>query len=75
METSRLQLENISCDFCAELIERAVQSLPGISGCHVDFPTRQTTVIYDPQRTNLAAIQHALAAAGYIARPLDAPSG
>jgi copper chaperone CopZ len=74
MITSRLQLETIACDFCAEVIERAVKRLPGITECKVNVGMKQVVVEYDVQHTNLPAIQHALTSAGYTARPVEEQS-
>lgn len=70
-ETSRLQLENMMCDFCAETIQRAVQSLPGVSKCEVDMATKQVTIQHNSERVNLERIQKALASSGYATRHLD----
>ncbi|AFZ38207.1 Heavy metal transport/detoxification protein (plasmid) [Stanieria cyanosphaera PCC 7437] len=69
-ETSRLQLENMMCEFCAETIERAVQSLPGVSKCEVDMATKQVTIQHNSERVNLERIQQALAKVGYKSQPL-----
>lgn len=71
MKTSHLQLESLMCDFCTEVVERAVQSLPGVRQCNVNLAEKQATIEYDPQRTNLEIIQKALASAGYTAQPLN----
>ncbi|WP_353962234.1 heavy metal-associated domain-containing protein [Chlorogloeopsis sp. ULAP01] len=71
MKIIHLQLENIMCDFCAEVIERALHSLPGISECSVNSTEKRATIEYNPQLTNLETIQKALEIAGYAARPLD----
>ncbi|MEA5508021.1 heavy metal-associated domain-containing protein [Halotia wernerae UHCC 0503] len=68
MKIIHLQLENVMCDFCAEVIERAVQSLPGIGECSVNFTEKRATIEYNPQLTNLETIQKALEIAGYTAR-------
>ncbi|ELS03254.1 copper chaperone [Xenococcus sp. PCC 7305] len=70
-KTSYLQLENMMCEFCAETIERAVQSLPEVSKCEVDMATKQVTIQHNSERENLERIQKALASSGYVARPFD----
>ncbi|RMF27131.1 MAG: heavy-metal-associated domain-containing protein [Cyanobacteria bacterium J083] len=69
-KTSHLQLENMMCDFCAETIERAVQSLPGVNNCKVDMTTKKATIQYT-ESVNLDKIQQALAKAGYQTQLLD----
>lgn len=67
MQVSHLRLEDLMCTSCAEIVERAIRSLPGVSECAVDFSAKQAMVQYDPQRVNLETIQKALAGAGYTA--------
>ena len=70
-KTSYLQLENMMCEFCAETIERAVQSLPGVNKCEVDMSTKQLTIHHNSERENLERIQKALASSGYASRSFD----
>ena len=70
METQQLQLSGMSCAACARTIARAVQSVPGVVTCDVNFGTEQATVQYHPDRTTLEAIQQAVAEAGYAAQPV-----
>ncbi|RAM49991.1 MAG: ATPase P [Hapalosiphonaceae cyanobacterium JJU2] len=71
MKIIHLQLENIMCNFCAEVIERAIHSLPGIGECSVNSTEKRATIEYNPQRTNLETIQKALETAGYTTQLLD----
>ncbi|NET37563.1 MAG: copper-translocating P-type ATPase [Cyanothece sp. SIO1E1] len=70
MQTSRLQLKGMSCAACAHTIEKSVQSIVGVDQCSVNFATAQATVQYNPQQTDLPAIQQAVKDAGYAAQPL-----
>jgi Cu+-exporting ATPase len=60
----------MSCASCASNIEDAIRSLPGVETCNVNFGAEQAAVTYDPQRTDIGAIQAAVNAAGYAAHPL-----
>ncbi|KAI9130061.1 heavy-metal-associated domain-containing protein [Acaryochloris sp. CCMEE 5410] len=71
MTISHLRLKNIACDFCADVIERAVCSLPGVHECLVSTELKQATVQYAPQYITLEAIQNALVKAGYEVECLD----
>ena len=62
----------MSCASCANTIEDAIRSVPGVEACNVNFGTEQATVIYDPKQTNLGIIQDTVDAAGYVAQPLKA---
>ena len=59
------------CDFCAETIERAIQSLSGVNRCEVNLALKQVSIQYDPQQVSLEKIQQALASSGYATQLLD----
>jgi len=61
----------MSCASCANNIEEAIRSVPGVSDSNVNFGVEQATVQYDPKRTNLETIQAAIDAAGYSSYPLQ----
>src|SRR5919202_1977183 len=71
METLTLKLRGMSCASCAKNVEEAIQSVPGVSECVVNFGIEQSTVKYEPQKTNLETIQHAVSEAGYSAESLQ----
>src|ERR687885_3054295 len=71
METLTLKLRGMSCASCAKNVEEAIQSVPGVSECVVNFGIEQATVKYEPQKTNLETIQHAVSEAGYSAESLQ----
>jgi Cu+-exporting ATPase len=61
----------MSCAACANNIETAVRSVPGVAACNVNFGAEQASVRYDPQITDIAMIQAAIDQAGYSAQPLQ----
>lgn len=71
METTTLKLRGMSCAACANSIENAMRSVPGVSDCAVNFGAEQATVTYDPKQTNLRAIQTAVDEAGYTAAAIE----
>lgn len=71
METLTLKLRGMSCASCASNIEQVICDVPGVSECNVNFGMEQATVNYDPQKTNLEQIQHAVDEAGYSAESLQ----
>ncbi len=71
MDTLSLKLRGMSCASCANNIEEAIRSVPGVSDCNVNFGVEQATIQYDPKRTNLETIQAAIDAAGYSSYPLQ----
>ncbi len=71
MEHQTFKLRGMSCAACASTIESAIQAVPGVVDCTVNFGVEQAAVTYDPQRTGLATIQAAVDQAGYGAQPLS----
>lgn len=69
--TQQLQLTGMSCAACANAIDKALHRVEGVNAASVNFAAEQATVEYNPQRTSVAAIQQAVAAAGYGAAPLE----
>jgi P-type Cu+ transporter len=70
MESATLKLRGMSCASCANSIEGAILSVPGVSQCSVNYGAEQATVTYDPKQTNLGMIQSAVEAAGYAAQAI-----
>ncbi|MBF2021565.1 MAG: copper-translocating P-type ATPase [Hydrococcus sp. C42_A2020_068] len=71
MENTSLKLRGMSCASCARNIENAIRSVPGVEACSVNFGAELATVTYNPSKTNIAAIQNAVDAAGYSAVPMQ----
>jgi P-type Cu+ transporter len=66
-----LKLRGMSCASCANSIEDAIRSVPGVSECSVNFGAEQATVTYDSKKTDIEAIQDAIDAAGYSGQPVQ----
>jgi P-type Cu+ transporter len=71
MENIILKLQGMSCASCANNIENAIRSVPGVEACSVNFGAEQAAVTYDIRKTDVAAIQVAVDAAGYAALPMQ----
>jgi P-type Cu+ transporter len=71
MDTITLKLRGMSCASCANSIEDAIRSVPGVSESSVNFGVEQASITYDPQQTDLETIQNAVTAAGYSAQPIQ----
>ncbi|WP_414563468.1 MULTISPECIES: heavy metal translocating P-type ATPase [unclassified Anabaena] len=65
MDTLTLKLRGMSCASCANNIDQAIRSVPGVIDCNVNFGAEQTTINYDHQQTDLQTIQAAIDAIGY----------
>ncbi|MCU0535831.1 MAG: heavy metal translocating P-type ATPase [Hydrococcus sp. Prado102] len=71
MENANLKLRGMSCASCARSIENVIRSVPGVSACSVNFGAELATVTYNASKTDIAAIQKAVDAAGYSAVPMQ----
>lgn len=71
MASQTFKLGGMSCAACARNVETAIQAVPGVETCSVNFGAEQAIATYDPQQTNAAAIQAAVNQAGYRAEPLQ----
>jgi Cu+-exporting ATPase len=60
-----LPVRGMHCAACVGKVEGALRSVPGVSEAAVNLATERATVAFDPARTDLAALQRAVAAAGY----------
>jgi P-type Cu+ transporter len=71
VENLTLKLRGMSCASCASNIESAIRDVPGVIECNVNFGVEQASIKYNPQKTDLEAIQTAVEAAGYSAYSLQ----
>ncbi|MEA5552140.1 heavy metal translocating P-type ATPase [Anabaena cylindrica UHCC 0172] len=72
MDNLTLKLRGMSCASCANNIEQAILSVPGVIDSNVNFGAEQATINYDSQQTNVEEIQAAIEAAGYSSFSLSA---
>jgi len=64
-ETLVITIGGMTCATCVNAVTRALRSVPGVIGAHVNLATEQATVIYDPNKASLADLQKAVREAGY----------
>ncbi|WNC59329.1 heavy metal translocating P-type ATPase [Thermosynechococcus sp. QS41] len=64
------KVQGMQCAACANVIETALRSLPGVRDCEIYFAAAQATVTYDPQQVTWSDLQGAIAKAGYHAERL-----
>ncbi|HKQ14107.1 MAG TPA: heavy metal translocating P-type ATPase [Steroidobacteraceae bacterium] len=67
-----LFVEGIRCTACVWLIERALQSLPGVASVQVNALARRARITWIDNRVSLSQILERLARTGYRAWPLHA---
>ena len=70
MENQILQLQGMSCASCAARVEKAIQAVPGVLECNVNFGAEQASIEFDQHQANLERIQQAVKDAGYQAFPV-----
>jgi Cu+-exporting ATPase len=62
---TELKVSGMHCATCAVTIEKALKSVEGVSGAHVNFAGDRATVEYDPDTVKLADLEKAVMDAGY----------
>ncbi|MBD2693657.1 heavy metal translocating P-type ATPase [Anabaena catenula] len=75
MDNLTLKLRGMSCAGCANNVEQAILSVPGVIDCNVNFGAEQASINYDSKLTNLEKIQAAIEAAGYSSFSLSEAQG
>jgi Cu2+-exporting ATPase len=65
-------VENLECACCAEKVETAVKSLPGVEWVRLDFASGRLVVHHDPDASERERIRAAVRACGY--RPDGEPA-
>jgi P-type Cu+ transporter len=72
MEDLNLKLKGMSCASCANSIEKAILSVPGVVEGNVNFSSDRASVRYDPKQTNINIITKAIVDIGYEAQIIPA---
>jgi P-type Cu+ transporter len=67
-----LDIDGMHCASCVSRVESALRSVPGVRFARVNLATNQGAVEFDGAPVDLAAIESAVAAAGYAAHPVAA---
>ena len=65
METLQAPVRGMHCAACVGKVERALGGVPGVENAVVNLATEQASLAFDPARADFAALQAAVAAAGY----------
>jgi Cu2+-exporting ATPase len=71
---SHLRLAGLWCAGCAGTVERALTAEPGVREARATYATERASVVWDPERTNIARLLAAVRRAGYDAAPDAAAS-
>ena len=71
-QTATLSVPTMSCASCPVTIKAALTKVPGVTSIKSDLAKRQTTIIYDDAKTDVAAMSKATADAGFPSLPVGA---
>lgn len=72
--TTKINVPTAQCMMCANKIEKAVKEVDGVAEAAVDMDVKVVSVTYDAKRTDVAALEKAIAGAGYQANQAVADS-
>ena len=72
-KTVTLTVPSMTCPVCPITVKKALQSVPGVSKVNISFAKKEVAVTFDDAKTNVAALTHATADAGYPSTAKDQP--
>ena len=72
--TATISVPTTVCESCEKTITAAVRTVDGVTACTVDAKAHVAKVEFTPTKTNLSAIEHAIAKAGYTANGVERDS-
>ncbi len=64
-ERSNLNISGMHCSSCAQIIERQLKKVPGVSEANVNFSAEKASVVFNPAQTNNIELVKAIEKAGY----------
>lgn len=70
-----LSLYGMHCSSCANIIERSLKKVPGVSQANVNFAAEKASVVYDESQADSKKLIVAIDKAGYKAEIVDAKDG
>ncbi len=60
-----IKLSGLHCSSCAMSIDNALEEVEGVYEASTSYSKAETSVRFDPQKTNLQALKSAIQGAGY----------
>lgn len=66
--TVTLAVENMTCATCPPIVRKSLARIPGVSKVDVSAESNTATVVFDDERTTVAALIEATTKAGYPSR-------
>ena len=70
-----LSLSGMHCSSCANLIERSLKKVPGVSQVSVNFAAEKAAIIFDDKQTNSESLILAVSKVGYKAELVESQNG
>jgi mercuric ion binding protein len=64
-QTAVLDVQNMTCPVCSITVHKALEKVPGVIEAKVDYDHKTTTVKYDAEKTNPAALVKATTNSGF----------
>ena len=68
--TVTLAVDNMTCELCPPIVKRSLTRVPGVTQVDVSAEQHDATVVFDDQRTTVAALTTATTNAGYPSRAI-----
>jgi copper chaperone len=65
MEIVNFKVQGMSCNGCVASVTRVLKAVPGVERATVALDRGSAEVEFDPARTSIAALKHAVEEAGY----------
>ena len=66
-ERVNLAISGMHCSSCANIIERQLKKVAGVSEARVNFATEKASIVYDPSSVSVDDLKNAVSKAGYKA--------
>jgi len=60
-----IKIDGMHCHKCEAAIRKALALQPGVHEVEVDFPSKQASVLFDPNAVSVKQLTMAVSAAGY----------
>lgn len=64
-QSAVLDVQNMTCGLCPITVKKALEKVPGVSQVQVNFEAKTAKVIFDADKTTVAALVHATTEAGF----------
>lgn len=68
--TTTIRVRNMTCALCPIIVQRAIETIPGVKEIAVSTDTGTATVTYNDRATNPIELAETIANAGYPAWPV-----